>query len=239
MINAIEIFDDVAKDNVNTNENGTLGIDRFNRMSKRAELRMIDWLSGDVANEQPPAPYLSQKNKDWLQHLITPHSAHAQDGKITIPSDYYQYENMFRIGSKVESDCESEEAEEIDQCDTPIDLLDGQQFNRRCKTHIKSKQPSIVKPIAKMINGKIEFRPKDVGSVTLEYIRLPKFGLVGKKTDTVYNTEVPDVTTTQNYEWPEGLREVLIWFITDTFALHTREQALKQANNDTKKTVRG
>ena len=80
----------------------------------------------------------------------------------------------------------------------------------------------------------LELLPNDLGSVVLEYIRNPVFAEIKTKMDTVYNEEVADPDTSINYEWPEAVREVLVWFIVDLFSNYTREQALKQFNATSK-----
>lgn len=235
MIEIISIYNDVAIDNVNKDENGYLSFDKFNRLSKRAELRLLDYLTGDIENIKPPIPYLSQKNKDWLSPFIVPKPDQVLDGYINKPTDYYGFENLYRIGSKVK-ECESDD--EQDDCNSPIELLDGAKFNDRCKSDIEECKPSMENPISKMVGNKFQFAPKDLGSITLEYVRYPVFGFIKSKTDTVYNKPVADVAASQNYEWGEFAREILVWFITDTFAIHTRETALKQQNSATGKLVR-
>lgn len=238
MIEIKTIYEDVALDNVNTAENGNLSYAMFNRISRRAELRMIDFLSGDIENQKPPMPYTSQKDKDWLSPFIKAYPKQVMDGKITRPADYYGYENMYRVGKGISTDCKDDEVVP-DGCNTPIELLDGSKFSKRCETFIEDLQPSFKKPIAKPIGRDFELLPADLGSITLEYVRYPKFGRIVMKLDTVRNDEIIDEPNSINYEWDEYARELLVYFITDTFAIHTRETALKQQNQATGKTVRG
>jgi hypothetical protein len=100
-------------------------------------------------------------------------------------------------------------------------------------------KPSFEKPIAKMVGKKIEFNPKDLGSVGLDYIRYPVFAEIKVIADPTYNDEVADPNTSINYEWDENVRELLVWFITDTFSNHISNQAMKQQNAQTGKTARG
>jgi hypothetical protein len=227
VLSIVSIYDDVVKDTANSDQNGAITYDMFTRMSKRAELRLLDWLSGDVSNERPPAPYLTQKNKDWLSPFIVKLPAQVVNGVIQRPADYYQYENFYRLGTKVNADCEDDDIQPT-ECNTPIEILDGQQFYERCNTYIEELKPSLNVPICKLLGNTFEVLPKDLGSVCLEYIRYPNYGSIIPKIDVIYNEEVPDIVT--NYEWNENSRELLIWFICDTFANHTREQALKQFN---------
>lgn len=238
VLEIISVYDDV-KDSTNKWESGYMSIEMFNRLSRRSELALIDWLSGDVAGVMPPEPWVTQKNKDWLSPLIKKFPASVTNGAIEKPTDYYRYDNFYRIGTKVESDCDEETTEAENDCDTPIDMLDGDQFNQRCITYVKDKKPSFKKPISKIVGNEIEVRPKDLGSVQLEYIRYPKFGIIGKTLDPLYNDEVPDPNNTTNYEWGEWARQPLNFFITNFFADHLREQALKQFNAATGKGVRG
>lgn len=231
------IYDDVALDNVNTAENGNLDFAMFNRISRRAELRMIDFLSGDIENQKPPMPYTSQKDKDWLAPFITQFPQQVTGGRITRPVDYYGYENMYRLGSGDQAACGDDIAE--NGCNTPIELLDGRKFYTRCETFIEGLNPSFKKPIAKAVGKDFEFLPADLGSIMLEYVRYPVFGKIVVAQDTVHNDQIIDEANSTNYEWEEYARELLVYFITDTYSIHTREQALKQFNQATAKTVRG
>lgn len=237
MIDVITIWDDTTKDTINKWGSGYMSIDMFNRLSKRAELSIIDWLSGDVAGLQPPEPWSTQKNRDWLSPFITKSQQQVIKGYIERPPDYYLYDNFSRVGSTLVNDCDEEP--DPDECDTPITVLAGDKFNQRCITYIKDKKPSYKKPIGKIAGELIEVRPKDLGVVTLEYVRYPKFAQLGKTFDTTYNEEVPDPNNSSNYEWGEWARPVLVWYITNYFADHTRERALKEFNNATGKTARG
>lgn len=235
MIDSISVYDDI-KDSINRWESGYWSIDMFNRLSRRAELKILDWLSGDVSAQLPPEPWLTQKNKDWLSPLITSLPVNVVNGRFNKPVDYYRYEGSETIGSKIESDCDETTT---DQCDRNITMLDGDKYNQRCNTYVKDKRPSFKKPIAKMEGNEIFVTPADLGSARLKYIRYPIFSQLGKTMDLTYNDEVPDPNNTIHYEWGEWARELLIWFITDMFSNHTREQALKQFNAATGKTARG
>lgn len=167
------------------------------------------------------------KNKDWLSPFISKYPKQVTGGIIQKPTDYYQWENFYKLGSKVNTDCEDEDTQP-DDCNTQIEILDGQQFYDRCHTYIEELKVSLEKPICKLRGGEIEMMPKDMGSVCLEYIRLPKFASITSKIDPVYNDEVPDVVV--DYEWDEWARPFLIFFITDIYSNTTREQAAKQFN---------
>lgn len=237
MISVISIYEDVTKDSANTAENGELSIPQFNRFLRRGEISIFNWLTGDPAGIQPPTPYLTQKNKDWLSPFITKFPAHIVDGFITRPSDYAAYENFYRLGSGTSSGCDDEEIVQ-DECNIAIELLDGQKFYKRCNTFIEEKKPSLNKPIAKMVGNTFEVLPKDLGSVTLEYIRLPKFGEIKTKLDIVFNEVVPDPATSIDCEWDETVRDALIYIITDYYANNTRERSLKEFNEITGKQLK-
>lgn len=234
-MNIIKVYDKV-KFRINPDQNGGLTIAKFNETSELSELRLLDWLSGDISNEQAPIPYLSQKNRDWLSPLITPANFQVSDGIIVRPADYYGFENMFRIGSRV-NDCDEDEEEE-DECNTVIDLLSNSEFNRRCKSHIKGLKPSMAKPYIKQVGKRFHVAPKTLGSVTLEYIRYPKYGRIIPMEDTVYKNQVPDPNASVNYEWDDNVMDILVWLIADEFSNHTRENALKQMNAMTGKQIR-
>lgn len=240
MILASSVYQDII-DNLNVETNGQFSIPMFNRYSRRAELSIIDWITGSILGNQPPEPYLTQKNKDILAPFIKKFPTHAVGGRISRPADYYGYENMFGMGNyQTTTECDDEDDDtQQSQCNTPIVLLDGAQFNVRCRTYIEGQEPSFKEPIVKEIGKEFEFEPKDIGSVTLEYYRYPVFANIVPKIDPQYNDEVPDEALTTNYEWDEKARPLLIWFITDMFANRTSNQSMKQFNQATSKTAHG
>lgn len=244
MISVVSIFNDVAFDDINRDENGDLNFDMFNRLSRRAELRLLDYLTGDVEDQKPPAPYLTQKNRDWIAHLIVTLKANVNEGKLILPDNYYAWENHY-IMKKAE--CENENHIH-NNCGVPIEILNSSKFTYRCNTYIRSKKPSLQRPIARLVGNEVkekegdkrlEYAPVDLGSVMLEYVRLPQFAQVVSKMDTVYNNQVPDEVKSKNYEWPEAVRDLLIFFITQGFGRHTREDAIQQQNAVIGKSVRG
>lgn len=239
MIDVISVYQDSARDNSNKNENGYFPYEMFNRISRRAELRLIDYLSGDVEGVRPPIHDSNQKNRDWLSPFIETYKGNVEGGKIDRPANYYGYDNMYVLGVYDKTaNCETQQEDDDAGCNTQITLLPRQSFYNRCNTFITGLKPSFEKPIAKLVGKRFEFMPRDLGSIALEYIRYPKFASIVSKTDPVYNDVIADPDKSQNYEWDEFARELLVWFITDTFAIHTRDQALKQQNSITSKLVR-
>lgn len=231
MIEISSIFNDVALDNVNASENGNLSYQMFNRLSRRAELRMLNFLSGGVDDFKLPIPYTTQLLKDILAPMIEKFSVNVEGGIITRPTNYYAFDSMVLLGNyKVEQECEDEDTNVVVGCNTVIELLDSSQFDLRCRTDIEDLKPSLNKPIAKMVGRTFEFAPYDMGSIKLQYLRYPVFGRIVSTMDTVYNQEVVDETLSTNYEYDEFAREMLVFWITQEFSVHTREQALMQAN---------
>lgn len=222
----LELYADVSKDTANADQNGQLSYAMFSRLSRRAELRMLSWLTGSDSGEKLPMPWANQKNKDWLSPLIKKYPTQVTGGTIDRPDDYYQYENFYRLGTGEQASCDDDT--EPSECNTPIELLDGQQYYERCRTNIDELKPSLDKPITKIVGQTFELMPRDLGSVVLEYIKFPVPGSITGKNDPIYNDEVPDVVV--NYEWDERARPLLIWFIVDEYSNNTREQALKQFN---------
>ena len=249
MIPVKDIYDSVALDSVNSAENGDLNFEMFNRLSKKAELRLLDYLTGDIENIKPPVPYTSQKLKDFLSDFITKYPKAVEGGSIVKPDDYYSFENMYMIGnfSKPSTCDEDIEGEEV--WNTPIELVDGGEFYHRSSSYIVGLRPSFRKPIAKMVGfkkknvdesamGQFEFMPKDIGSVVLEYVRYPKFAKIVGVVDEEYMEEVIDETASANYEYGDWARELLVYFISREFSTHTREDSLLQHSQITGKLVR-
>lgn len=231
MLSAVEVFQD-CEDRINPQENGMFTYAMFNRYSWLAQLRLLEWLSGDVSAIIPPEPYRSQKNRDWLSDFVTQYKTNVVDGIITKPTDYYLFQDLYGLRGNLE-DCEDDDTVLIE--DQPIILLGNDKFKIRAKTRIKRLKPSNDKPIVKEVGKTFVFNPIDSGSVVLEYIRYPLKASITPKIDE-YNNQVPD--TWVDFEWSEISRETLVWFITDSFANRNREQALKQTNIITGKVVR-
>lgn len=216
---------------------GYLSASEFNGISKRAELKFLDWVSGKLSGEIPQ-PYTTQKVRDWLAPLTDKKLLQVTQGRITKPDNYYMWENMFLMGDYYKTpECDDQEDDDnedpgtvVSDCDIPIELLTNSAFKERCITYIQSLKPSFTKPICKMVGREVEFNPKDLGSVTLEYVRYPVFGEIKLVLDPTYNEEIPDEATSIDYEWEEYAREYLLFFLIDAFSNSTREQALKQFN---------
>lgn len=233
MISSIELYQDVF-DQANPQENGMFTYGLFNRWSWIGQLKLMEWLSGDVEGIKPPEPYITQKNRDWLSDFTTQYPVNVIGGKIEKPNDYYLYSDLYALTADV--NCGDDEEPIIVKY--PIDLLDTSKYNLRVNTHIKSLKPSAKRAIAKEVGKDFNFTPSDIGSVVLEYIRYPQKAFIATKLDDVYKQEVPDPDKSVDFEWNEMSRPLLIWFIVDAFANRTRENALKQGNLITGKTVR-
>jgi len=236
MLNVFEIYQD-CEDKISPAENGNLSFERFNRFSWIAQLNLIDWLTGDVSGIQPPEPYSTQKDKDWLSDLIVPIKKQVVNGILQKPEDYYQWDNGYVLGSRQSADCD-DEVQPDSGLNTTIDLLSGAQFTKRSETYIDELKPEN-KPICKMVGKTFEFLPMDIGNVGIEYIRYPKRAYIGSTIDPIYNQPVYNAATSQDFEWPEFARGILVWFIVNAFADNSREKALKETNMVTGKTPRG
>ncbi len=228
-----------ANDKINSDENGYFSFDIFNRMSWLGQLKLMDWLSGSVSGITPPEMYQNQKDRDYLSWFITKYPTQVSGGMINKPSDYYLWDNAYLLGNYNDTpECDNEDDVVVkESCNIPIQLLSGDQFYYRCNTFIEGLEPSFKKPICKEIGNNFEFKPSDLGSVTLEYIRYPIRAKIGTKIDPVYNDQVYDPATSVDFEWPPFAEDILAWFIADQFSNFTREQALKQFNAATGKTV--
>lgn len=230
MIDIVSVYEDV-KDDVSVSENGALSVKRFNRYSKRAELKLIDLLTGRFSGEGIPQPYINQKNKDWLSFLITKKDGHINNGLFPKPDDYYAYDNFYKIGMKAANSCdENEDEDHVDEGNTIIEIMDGDKFSDRLSSYIEELAVTAKKPIAKIVGKNFVVAPSDLGSASIEYIRYPKYGYLQSFKDPVYNIEVPQVGL--NYEWDESARDILVWLIVDLFAVNTREAAIKQINQN-------
>lgn len=232
----ISLYEDAARDQSNKDENGYMSYEMFNRMMQRASNRVLDYITGDSDNQKLPISYSTQKAKDFISFLITKYPSVIENGTITKPSNYYNYENLYILSLKNQEGC-SDDGTSCDEDDvqeeiikTSVEVLDGQQFYVREQTYIKGLKPSPKKPIAKMVGNTIEFLPQELGSCTLEYIRYPIAGKIVSEVDPVYYDDIASPTLSTNSEWPEWARELIIFFLTQSFATHISEKSLYEMN---------
>jgi len=236
-MNVISIYNDVM-DRTATEQNGTLTITKYNRFSKLAELKCLDYLSGDIEGIKPPEPYSNQKLRDFLTPFIATDTKQVTSGVSIKPDNYYRFDNLKVIGSYLDvNDCGDEVM--VSKGDTVIELLDSQQFDKRCLTKIKDLRPSMKKPIAKMVGNTFVYAPVDLGSVKLEYVRYPVYGQVIVEIDAVFNDEIPSPTFSIDYEWGDYARNLLLFFLTQFYPVSTREKALVEQNELVGKSPRG
>lgn len=222
MIPAKFIYDSVTKDVVNVVENGNMNYGMANRCFKRGELRLIDYLTGDVEGVKPPEMYLSTKNKDWVSFLIKSKKKNVYDGIFEKPEDYYRKENLYWYDRDTQK---------------PIEVLNGAQFNSRTLTPIKGLRPKD-QPIAKVVGNNFVILPRKVGVVELEYIRYPIFANIKTVIDPVYNEEVIDEAASTDFEWGEWATELLIYFVTESYAFYNRDTEALNFNKAIGKLVR-
>lgn len=236
-MNVISLYNDVM-DRTATEQNGGITISRYNRFSKLAELKCLDYLTGDLEGVKPPEPYTNQKLMDFLQTFIATDTKQVTNGSSPVPENYYRFQNLKVIGSYLDvNDCGEEEI--VSKGDTVIELLNSQQFDKRCLTKIKDLRPSMKKPIAKIVDGQFIYHPIDLGSVRLEYVRYPVYGEVKVEIDTVFNDEIPSPTLSINYEWKDNVRNLLLFFVVQQYPASTREKALVEQNENIGKSPRG
>lgn len=235
------VHDSVTKDLANLVEYGNLTFDMYRRCSRRGELRLVDYMTDDVEGPRPPKMYTSQKLKDWVAPLIertTPRNV-SPDGMFEKPANYYRHENTFLIGNpSVEGDCENSDVPLNDIAGVTVDIVDNAEFYSRVNSPIIGLAPTRENPIGKMIGNKIEFAPRDIGMVSMEYVRYPKFANIVTKIDDLYKQEVLDEDASTDYEYSEFAAELLIYFIIDSFAFYTRDSELLAINKSVGKLVR-
>lgn len=235
-MDSISLYEDAARSRANKDENGYWDYAMFNRDLRIASNRVLDYITGDSSMQTLPISYSTQKAKDFIATLITKFSSAITNGTIERPADYYHYDNLFTLSLKDQegcgddgTDCEQDSVQE-EVVQTPVEMLDGQQFYVRAQTYIKGLKPSPQKPIAKMIGNTIEFLPKELGSCTLEYIRYPIYGTINTMIDPVYYNIVADPATSIPNEFGEWARELLLYYLVQGFSTHISQQSLFQMN---------
>ena len=216
MISAVTTYYDVLSQ-VNRPDYGDLSIELFNKFSRLAEIAIFDWLTGkDLSgkgNQPAPAPWLTQKNKDWLLPFSAePEKRHISTGFFPAPKKYSQFESLVRYYSK---DGVLKYA--------PVDLLTASKFSHRLSSRTIGKNTNIAKQVTKAGIVGFELVPAE-GDYELSYLRLPNFASLVAVEDVVYKTQVPSEDRSKHYEWPEEVATVLIHNISQRFAVHARQQ---------------
>lgn len=243
MIPIGSIYNDVA-DVVNKDENSNLTYEMFNRMSRRGELRLLDWITGKVTGQIMPQYLMNQKNRDWTSPLLNSYPTVIDaKGIFEKPDDYYYYDNLYELNLTDTSCEEDKDCDNINKVDEVgrfvIDILSGDKFNQRINTKIKKLKPRPKRAIAKEIGNTFELYPVGLQGVVLEYIKRPVFATIVSTVDPTFNTEVIDDAASTNYMWNEMAREALIFFISDSFINHTTAQSSKQFNNASNQELAG
>lgn len=235
-MDSISLYENAARLLANTDENGYWSYELYNQGIRIASNRVLDYITGDSANQTLPISYSTQKAKDFISDLITAYPSIITNGVITKPSNYYHYDNLYIMSLKNQTGC-SDDGTSCDEDDvveeiikTHVEMLDGQQFYVRAQTYIKGLKPSPQKPICKMIGNTIEFLPRELGSCTLEYIRYPIYGTINTMTDPVYYNIVADPATSIDNEFGEWERELLLYYLVQGFSTHISQQSLYQMN---------
>lgn len=227
MISVISLYQDCVQDDINEAENGYEAAAQFNRALRRADTQLLGIITGSNV-ESPgtdfPLAYNKQKFTDYKKKFIVkkPYAGSS----FTLPEDYYTYDNLYRIGSMKEADCTTGEILTNVKCDSPIEMVEGQEFKSRCNSKIKGLRPER-SPIAKIVDNGMEVAP-DGMSMVLEYVRYPKEAKLATTLDLNFNIPVPDVNASVDIEWDEWARESLVWFIVNKFITKTRERAAKE-----------
>lgn len=218
-------------DRVVPEQNGNVLFTRFNRFSKLAELKLLNWLTGEISGSQQgyPTPYTTEKVRDLLSPLLASEKIQVENGTCNKPDGYYMFERAAIIGDRRDELCGEDVI--ITGIDTPIELLDAAVFDNRSQTYIQSLKPSIKKPICKIVGNEYHFLPKDLASIIIEFKRYPVYAELKATVDTVYNIEIVDLATSIDYEWGEYAREPLLFFMTQFFGAGTRESAIQQQNS--------
>lgn len=233
MIGVLGVYEKVKAD-VNSTENGVLTYSLFNTFSEGAELSVIGFLTGGISGEGIPINFNSQKSRDILSDFIVPVTGQVNDGIFPKPADYYTPDVFYRMGNDLNDDnCN----DKISGTNTDIEILDGQQFQNRTTTFINEIKPTASSPIAKVVGDNFVIFPKDIGTVILEYIRVPKFAKIVPVLDQTYNREVADLVNSVDYEWHPGVRDLIIWFIKQAYVQYNGNQQSKQANNEAAQTT--
>lgn len=235
-MNVITLYDTVA-DKVKQEQNGVLSISSFNIKLKSACLWLLDYISGDLEGQKPPEPYTTQKDVDYLSQFVTTQKGVTEDSEFPVPENYYLFQNMSVLGSYKDELCGDPIT--VTGCDTPIELLDSAMFDKRCQTYIKSLKPSIKKPIAKIEGGLFVLNPGDLGSIKLVYVRYPISGEVKVVYNNTYGQDEPDPLTSIDCEFGEWARNLLVWKISQDYAVANRERALTEELQVEGKSSRG
>ena len=238
-ININSLYLDVL-DDLNKNENGYMSVVQFNRYVKRAGLDMLKVLTGEMpVSQNMPMPFDTQKLKDYLYQFF---EQFETVGDFVLPSNYYNWQYLYKLGVSSVADCETGVITKVDPKDKPIPILSEDDFNGRKNSFIEGLQPTGKSPIACIttLNGNqkgVKVAPTNSGSIRLVYVRYPIYGELKTVLDTTFNQPVYDPATSIDCEFNDYARNYLVWNISGKFLTHIREQGAKQLNMAEKPTI--
>lgn len=221
MIRVDELFKAVV-DQANSEESGLID-PVFNSFLKLAELALLDWLTGNLANpNEAPAPFLTEKNKAWLLPFIQSKPGNFKT-TIPIPDDYYIHQSL-RV--RWQKDCDSEKALFND-----VNIVHSNKVETIKSSVIRGIQPTSKKPIGEVIGRTIQLHPQpEGGEYDFIYVREPKFGKYITKEDTTFMDQVYDPAKSENLEWPIATLPYFVFKINDYINTRHRELDAFQMN---------
>lgn len=202
-------------------------------------------------NTLPPVAWeVTQLTMDYLRDIkATVTLPVTTAGRMAIPADYihkssltFDYVTQSTTGDPCAEDepvnCATEEqtakaktymqlhaSTNVVTRDTcPVVILGDEQFQSMRNSEVR--KPSKKYPIARVMNGYFELLPKNLGTVTLTYIRFPLKPVWGytlpNLVDPVYNP-----VTSTDFELPPILKNQVVYCILTKLGINIREEQLQ------------
>lgn len=203
--------------------------DQFNLACKAVNIEFFKLKAGLPEEYRPGNPFprqawqLTQKITDdmrrfmWIMGIDGPQLQIDRHGIATLPSNYVRESSIsYDLGDTV--DCVTEEGW------VPVEVVTDAVWADRLNSSIK--YPDREYPICRFKGNQAEFRPKNLRSVNLTYLRLPNDAVLGytidDNNDIVYNP-----ATSTDFEWPVDTHTDLANFL---FQWLSQNLLFQQAN---------
>lgn len=181
--------------------------EQFNISAKAVNIDLFKVKAGLPEEYRPGAPFprqawqITQKITDDLRRFMFvmgidgPQLQINKHGLATLPTDYIRESSIVYDNGKTVG-CETEEGW------VAVEPVTDGVWADRLSSSIK--YPDKEYPICRFMGNKIEFRPKNLRSVNMTYLRIPQPAVLGYTIDD-NNDIVYNAATSTQFEWPEDL----------------------------------
>lgn len=190
----------------NKNQSGTVTPSQFNQMATQAQLEFVEKDFKHFQETQEITDALGVFSKQLKTSV-------ASTGKLTFPSDYLHLTSVrhyyvFGSGGK----------------EVSVEEVENAEYGERTQSEVVP--PTLRFPIFTEYDTFMQFEPKNIGLVTMDYLRVPANPVWGF---TLVNSRpVYDANTSVDWELPVQCHNELIFMMASYLGINLRENELIQ-----------